>query len=137
MPAQKGRLFLLKVGDAASPEIFTTLAGLRVTSFVINNTPVDVTTKDSSSWRQLLEGGGIQSMSLSGSGVFTDAASEELVRAAAFAQTIDAYQIVMPNGDILEAQFLITSYERAGDFDAEETFAISLESSSVPGFTVA
>ena len=66
MVAQKGSLFLLKVGDGGGPEVFTTVGGLRTTSFNINNGTVDVTNKDSSGMRELLAGGGIQTMSLSG-----------------------------------------------------------------------
>ena len=47
MAAQKGSAMLMKVGNAASPEVFTTIAGLRSTSLTVNNESVDVTNKDS------------------------------------------------------------------------------------------
>ena len=36
MAAQKGSLFLLKAGDGGGPEVFTTVGGLRTTSFNVN-----------------------------------------------------------------------------------------------------
>ena len=138
MAAQKGYALLHKIGDAASPEVFTTVAGLRSTSFTVNNETVDVTTKDNTSkWRQLLSGAGTKSLSISGSGVFTDAISEETVRTAAFANTINNFQILLGNGDDLTGAFQITSYERGGEFNGEETFSISLESSGDMIFTTA
>ena len=137
MVAQKGSLFLLKVGDGGGPEVFTTVGGLRTTSFNINNGTVDVTNKDSSGMRELLAGGGIQTMSLSGDGVFTDIATEETLRAQAAANSINNYQIVAGNGDVWQGAFQITTYQRNGSFDGEEAFSVSLESSGAVTFTAA
>ena len=76
MAAQKGSAMLMKVGNAGSPETFTTIAGLRSTSLTVNNESVDVTNKDSSNNRTLLAEAGVQSISVSGSGVFTDGATQ-------------------------------------------------------------
>ncbi len=135
MTAQKGSLFLLKAGDGGSPETFTTVGGLRSTRFTINNAAVDVTNKDSSGMRELLGGAGIQSMAVAGNGVFTDTAAEETMRANAAANTISNYQIVSGNGDMWQGAFLITSYERSGDFNGEEAFSLTLESSGPVSFT--
>ena len=37
MAAQKGSAMLMKVGNGASPEVFSTIAGLRSTSLTVNN----------------------------------------------------------------------------------------------------
>ncbi len=139
MAAKKGSLFLLKVGDGGGTEVFTTVAGIRATSLTINNATVDVTTKDSAGMRELLAGGGIQSMSLSANGVFTDATVEEMVRGYAAANSINNYEIYSggdgSSGDKWEGAFIITSYGRSGDFNNEESFTISLESSGAVTFT--
>ena len=80
MAAQKGSAMLLKIGNGGSPETFTTVGGLRSTSITQNDEAVDVTTKDSSAKRQLLAQAGVQSLTVSGSGVLTDAASEATMR---------------------------------------------------------
>ena len=77
MAAQKGDLLLLKVGDGATSETFTTVAGLRSTSLTVNKETVDVTTTDSTTkFRQLLAGAGTTSITVSGACVFTDEVSE-------------------------------------------------------------
>ena len=98
---------------------------------------VDITTKDSDSLvsggstkaRELLAGGGVSNMSISASGVFTDATLENEVRARAQKGTIDAYKLVFGDGDNIAGNFQLTSYERAGEFNGEETYSLTLESS--------
>ena len=76
MAVQKGADLLVKVGNSGSPETFTTVAGLRDTSISINQEIVDVTNKDSSRVRTLLFQAGTKTFTITGSGIFTDSASE-------------------------------------------------------------
>ena len=46
MAKQLGRSFLLKIGDGATPEVFSALAGINSKSLTINNSSIDVTTPD-------------------------------------------------------------------------------------------
>ena len=134
MAAQKGSALLLKATLSGS---LTTLAGLRSTSMSINGEMVDVTTKDSNplvsggddKGREILEGGGIRSMSITASGVFTDSALENDIRISAQKGQIREYKLVFGDGDDITGNFLITSYERAGEFNGEETYSMTLESS--------
>ena len=142
MPTYKqGRRFLLQVGDGASPEVFTTIAGLRNTNFTINNEAVDITNKDSSGWRTLLAGAGTRSLSVSADGVMDDVAVTQTILTDSYSSgAFKNYKIVYnSNGttwDDIEADFQITSYERGGEDAAEETFSITLESSGTPIFSV-
>lgn len=135
MAAQKGRDFLLKMGDGASSEAFTTVAGLRNVSFSVNNSIVDVTTKSNAPNRTLLEQAGIRSVSISADGLFEDTAFEETLRAASFDDTINNFQIILPNEDTLEGAFEVSSYQRSGSHDGAETFSLTLESSGAPTYT--
>lgn len=138
MTAQKGALLLLKVGDGGTPtETFTTVAGMRSTRMILNQQLVDSTHKQSGAWRALLAEAGIRSISLTGNGIFTDSAAEETVRAIAFAGLINNFRLQFGNGDMLEGAFQITSYERAGDYDGEENFQLTLESAGTITFTTA
>ncbi len=83
MTAEKGRAFLLKIGDGGGPEAFTAVGGMRSTSLRINNELVDVTNKTSNGWRDILAGAGTRNVSLGGSGIFTDSTSEGLLQAKA------------------------------------------------------
>jgi len=94
MAAQKGSAMLMKAGNAGAPETFATIAGLRSTSLTVNNESVDVTNKDSSNKRTLLAAAGVQSISVSGSGVFTDAASEATIKTNALNDSQNNYQFL-------------------------------------------
>lgn len=143
MAAQKGSALLLKTTPSGGNE--TTLAGLRSTSMTINGELVDITTKDSAALvtggadkaRDLLEGGGVRSLSLTASGVFTDSAVENAVRGRAQKGSRDSYKLLFGDGDHIVGNFIITSYERAGEFNGEETYSLTLESSGQITHTVA
>ena len=135
MAAGKGSDFLFKIWDGVSA--FVTVGGFRVNTMVINNEMVDVTTKGTSKWRELLEQAGIQSMTLSGNGVFKDGVNEELMRAQAGSNALEDYEVVAANGDKWAASFQVTSYERAGELNGEETFSVTIESAGDITFTAA
>ena len=79
--------------------------------------------------RELLEGGGVSNMAISASGVFTDSALENDIRVRAQKGQIDSYKLVFGDGDNIVGNFQITSYERAGEYNGEETYSLTLESS--------
>lgn len=129
MAAQKGSALLIKVGDGASPEVFTTVAGLRTKTVTLNNETVDITNSDTTSkQRQLLAAAGIQSLSVSGDGVFTDATADATIRTNATAQSHNNYQITIPDFYTITGPFQITTLEYAGEHNAEATYSLALES---------
>ena len=135
MPAQKGKLVLLKADTAGgSPQVYTTIAGLRTNTWTVNGEDVDVTTKDDDGWQQRLSGAGVRSITIQATGIFQDTAVEEIVRGWAFDQTINWYQITFENGDRLESQFQISNYERGGDHDNAETYSLTLNSHGTPQY---
>ena len=135
MAVQKGSALLVKAGNAASPEVFTTVAGLRDTSISINSETVDVTNKDSSRNRVLLADAGIKSFSISGSGVFTDSASEQTILTNFSSSTFKNYQFLVPDFNTFTGAFQITTMEYAGSYNGEVTYTMSFESSG--GITIA
>ena len=136
--AEKGRLLLIKRGDGGGPEAFTTVAGLRESSFTLNGETVDVTNKDSAGWRTLLAGAGTTSMSVSGSGVFEDNDTTYIsLETAAAAKTLDNYEIVFESGDKWAGAFQVGSVGRAGSHNGEVSYDLTLESSGAITFTAA
>ena len=131
MPAEKGSAFLLKIGDAATPPVFTTIAGLRTTQMSVNGDAVNITNKDSGGWRELLSGAGVRSVSVSGAGIFTGSSAEASVRAHALAGTIADYELSFEGGERLRGRFLITRLDYAGDYNGERQYTLALESSGV------
>ncbi len=129
MAIEKGSAFLLKISDAGTPPAFTTVAGLRTTQCSINGEAVNVTTKDSGGWRELLSGAGVRSISISAAGIFTGSAAETQVEANALAGTVAAYQLSFESGARIEGRFLVTRLDHAGDYNGERSYTMTLESS--------
>ena len=141
MAAQKGSAFLLKDNSTGTA---VTLGGMRSTSMSINGETVDITTKESATFdaaagndigRVLLANAGIRSMSISASGVFIDSASENTTRATAFSGDMVNYDLIFADTSSAKGAFIITSYERAGEYNGEETYSLTLESSGTITYT--
>lgn len=132
MVAQKGKDLLLKVDSGAG---FITVAGLRSKRIAFNSQSVDITDQDSTGrWRELLAGAGAQRASVSGSGIFKDAASDALMRTKFFAAEHLPAQLVVPDFGTLAGPFQITALEYAGSYNGEATYEISLASAGVISF---
>lgn len=134
MSAQRGRDLLLKIEE--TPGTFVTIGGLRARQIALASAGVDVTHADSPGrWRELIADAGLRRASVSGAGVFRDAASDALLRNVFFAGQIRTWRLVLPGAGTLEGPFQIASLEWRGDHDAELTFDLALESASAITFT--
>ena len=135
MAAQKGKDLLLKV-DSTGTGTFTTVAGLRSRGIAFNAETVDIThTESAGRWRELLEGAGIKTARVTGSGIFKDAASDETVRSYFFNGAIRNWQIVIPDFGTVTGPHQITSLELTGRHDGEVAFDLALESAGELAFT--
>jgi TP901-1 family phage major tail protein len=129
MAAQAGRSLLFKIGDGASPEVFTTVGGMRSTTITLNDEIVDTTNKDSTNQaRTLLAQAGVKSGSVSGSGVFTDSASETTLYGKWHSSTNSNYQFLVPNLITITGAFQLASLEYAGEYNGEVTYSFTFES---------
>ena len=128
MAVQKGKDLLVKV-DMIGDGSFETLAGLRAQRLSLNAEQVDVTSLDSAGgWRELLAGAGVKSASISGSGVFRDAATDARARAIFFDAIMPDFQVIVPDFGTIEGPFQITSIEYAGSHNGEATYEIAMAS---------
>lgn len=133
MAAQRGKDILLKLADAT--DAFVTVAGLRTRRFSLNAETVDVTHAESAGrWRELLDGAGVRRASISGSGIFKDGASDELVRQVFFDGAIRNWKIVLPDFGEITGPFQITSLDYRGEHAAEMTFEMAMESAGALAF---
>jgi TP901-1 family phage major tail protein len=135
MAAQKGAALLLKINTTSNT--YVTVGGLRSTAITLNDEAVDVTNKDSAGLRTLLADGGVHSISISGSGVFTDVAAEETLRTAMNATAFKNFNVVIPDLGTYQGAFMVTSLEYSGEFNGEVTYSVSLESSGAITYTAA
>ena len=122
MTVQPGRDILIRIGDSADPPTFTSAAGLRLKTISLNARPVDVTHAESvEGWRELLAGAGVKTCSVSGSGVFVDAAADARIRQAFFDQSRDDWQLLIPDFGTLTGHFQVAALDYAGRHDGEAT----------------
>lgn len=135
MAVQSGKDVLLKV-DLSTDGSFETVAGLRATRISFNAETVDVTSLESAGgWRELLAGAGVKSASISGSGVFRDAGTDERARQIFFDGEVPDWQVIIPSFGVVEGPFQITSIEYAGSHNGEATYELSLASAGALIFT--
>ena len=133
MTAQKGKDLLVKIHDGTG---FVTVAGLRSRRIAFNAESVDITHAESAGrWRELLEGAGVKRASVSGRGLFKDAATDALMRQTFFDGAVRTYQIVIPDFGHVEGPFQIASLEFAGEHNGEVTYELALESAGALTFT--
>jgi TP901-1 family phage major tail protein len=133
MTAQKGKDLLVKIADGAG---FTTVAGLRTRRLAFNAETVDITHAESANrWRELLDGAGVKRASVSGRGLFTDAATDASMRQTFFDGTVLNYQIVIPDFGTVQGAFQLSNLEFAGEHNGEVTYDVALESAGALTFT--
>lgn len=137
MTAQNGKDLLIKI-DMTGDGQFETIAGLRATRLSFNAESVDVTSLDSQGgWREILGGAGVKSASLSGSGVFKDAGSDERARQIFFDGETPEFQVIIPDFGTIEGAFHLASIDYSGSYNGEATYELSLNSAGALSFTAA
>ena len=135
MAAQNGKDLLIKC-DMTGGGQFDTIAGLRATRVSFNAESVDVTSLESQGgWRELLAGAGVKSASISGSGIFKDANTDERARQIFFDGLTPEFQVIIPDFGIVQGAFQITSIDYAGAHDGEASYELAMASAGVLSFT--
>lgn len=135
MAAMKGRDFVVKRGNGASPATFTSLGCFKTNTFTIAGSPVEITCSDdaenatTSLKRKLLANAGVVGVDITATGTFNDNAVMFLAETDAMNQSLNEYQVVFGNGDIYQGLFMISSLEYTGDFDGAQQYSLSLVSS--------
>lgn len=124
---------LIYVEDSPGSGTYTALGGQNSATVTLNNELIETTDKLGNEFVEYLEAHGIQSMSVSGSGLVDTTVTEELVRAAAYNRLglnmIIAFTDSGPlSGARVAARFMIPSYEIAGEHTDAQNYSITLES---------
>ena len=136
MAAQKGNLFLIGVGSGSGSSIsYTNVTSARSVDWTINNSQVDVTTITSAGWKTLLQGAGIQNMSITLSGAWEDSTVEKSVVTAATTNAFLPLKFTNGNGDAFTGSFAVSSYKRAGTYNGEETYNATFDSAGAVTYT--
>ena len=116
--------------------VFDDGTGVDLTTIVLTIESVDVTSLESQGgWRELLGGAGVKSASISGSGVFKDATTDERARAVFFNSEVPDFQIIVPDFGTIEGAFMITGLDYAGSHNGEATYELAMASAGELTFT--
>ncbi len=78
--------------------------------------------------RNCSAGAGVKSVRVTGSGIFKDAASDEIVRGLRLQRHDPRWQVVIPDFGTVTGAMQIASFELTGRHDGEVAFELSLES---------
>jgi TP901-1 family phage major tail protein len=125
-----GKDWLLYVESTHGSGTYTLLGGLRSTGFTRNAEEIDVTNQGSNQERELLDGAGIKTREISGSGVFTNSTTLTYVEDRHESQALTRFRVAdVDSGRQYTSLFKITSVERTGDYNNEQGYSISLSSS--------
>lgn len=141
MAKQKGRLLLIKIGDGATTEAFTTLCGLRSKTMTINNSEIDVTTVDCDApggplWTEVMDGA--KRVSVSGNGYFKDDVNEATLNTLALsADPVANFQVIVPDFGTFAGAFHVSTLEYGGEQEDGVTYSLTLASSGAVTFTAA
>jgi TP901-1 family phage major tail protein len=137
MPAFKGRDVLIKYNTTGST--YVTIGGAREMELKIANEAVDVTNSDDAGVRKLLEGAGVNSVSITLSGVYMDDASWTAIRAAGLANTHKNFQFVMPKSPsgvyTYQGSFMIEGITESASYNGPANYNITLQSAGAVSFT--
>ena len=95
---------------------------------------VDETNKDTSNARTILAQGGVNSITVSGSGVFTDSASETTLKGKFNVSALTNYQFLVPDFGTFTGAFMLTTLEYGGEYNGEVTYSFTFESSGAITF---
>jgi TP901-1 family phage major tail protein len=115
---------------AAAINGYKTIGGLRSSSLSFNADAIDVSNHGSNQWKNLKSGAGMRSVSVSGSGVYTNASNYRAMENSAIANSLVSLAFLdIDAGRIYSGSFKITSIEASGEYDGEAAFSMSADSS--------
>lgn len=124
--AQSGRNYLLQM--KMSTGSYLNVGGQRTTAFTLDNEPVDVTNKDSNRFRTLLESGGTRSLNVASSGVFVNDAALQALQGNALNDIFSDLKLIFEDGSSITGTFQVASLEKAGEYNGEVTYSLTIQS---------
>lgn len=131
MPATAGQDAVFKIGATA-------VAGVRVSGFTREATPIDITDKDSAGYQELLaDKVSSVSLSMNVEGVHKGDTLRDIALGPVSGYLISAASIELANGDVLSGAFFLGSYQEGDDYKEATTFTATLTSSGQWTYTPA
>lgn len=138
MAQQTGRLLSIKLGNAASPEVFTFVCGFRARTFSMSNNEVDTTVPDCDDPGGVVQKTsvpGIADRTFSGSGLFDSDDAGKSVADAARLATVNNYQVSVPGYGTFQGPYIITDFSWSGEMEGNMDFSATFKPSGALTFT--
>ncbi len=107
---------------------FANVGGLTSNAFTANNGAIDLTNKSSASWREIMDGEGLQTVDITAEIIFNDDSNFDIMKASATAKSILNYQVAR-GSDVVEGGFYITSWAETAPDNDKVTVSVSMQSS--------
>ena len=126
-----GNILRVKVETTPGGGTFAAIGGASEESFTLSNGQVDVSSKDSDRWKELLAAGD-RELTLSINGFVSDDTNFAIVETAAEDDVILNYELEYGNGKTITGAFHIDSFEVSGARNNGQSFTFSLASSGTP-----
>jgi TP901-1 family phage major tail protein len=107
---------------------YANVGGLTSNSFTANNGAIDLTNKSSGSWREIMDGEGLQSVDISAEIIFCDDANFKIMKDSARDKTTISYQVAR-GAEVLEGSFYIATWTETATDNDKVTVSVSMQSS--------
>ena len=114
--------------ETAIPDTYEAVGGLISNSTSGTNASIDITNKSSASWREILDGEGLQTMDISAECIFSTDANFALLKAAWLSKTITKFQIAR-GAEIIAGSFYVTAFNESSPDNDKVTASITMSSS--------
>lgn len=126
MPQEKGRLLLIKIGDGASPEVFSNICGIQTRSFNMSASEIDTTIPDCENPGNAVvrtAEPGIVNRTFTGSGKFVSGANADLLLDHVMDATTFNAQVVVPGLGTFEGVWMVSEFEFSGEMEGNMDFS--------------
>ena len=123
------RIYQYSLNTAGGAGVLTPIALMRSKTLTISNETVDITVSETAPFRTLMADTGLRTMSASGTAIFADQETVNLISDAAFNDSFLTMQIEMPNGVTFDGVFQVTSFEYTAEMLDVMMANMSLEGS--------
>jgi TP901-1 family phage major tail protein len=134
MTAQCGSAIVTSFKDSSGT--YRAHSGLRTQSVAINAEAVDVTNSGSAGrWREILDGCGVRTMTISGEGPFVDDLAENAALDAIMNNQVREGKILIPGLGTFEGHWKVTQLELSGEYNEGVMYSQTLESAGEITFT--
>ncbi|WP_082550014.1 phage tail tube protein [Mesorhizobium sp. Root157] len=138
MPQELGRLLLIKIGDAASPEVFDNLCGIKTRSFNLSANEVDTTIPDCNN-----PGGAVQktgepgivTRTFNGSGAFVSGATQAILMGHVRGGTKFNAKVIVPGEGAYAGSWMVSDFEFSGEMEGNMEFSATFTAAGALTFT--